>query len=210
MKTISTTQDPISALMGAVTFGQSVTIDPDGKSHYRDENTPEARAGFETKFREQMTKAEADPVLNAYADGATEGEWHLSQGTVNHIINEAHLAGVERAVQVLRTADRIEAAWAEYGIDLEVDLSSMTLDGSEAYNTGIPITEAGYTAIIIVELWQLGYAGTLRGCAERRNAFATNLANRIHPMVVVEANREANEASGRNIRFAEPFSDFIE
>lgn len=33
MKTTSTRQDRITALMGAVTFGQSVTIDPDGKSH---------------------------------------------------------------------------------------------------------------------------------------------------------------------------------
>ena len=204
----STAQDLISALMSAVTFGPSVTVDSHGNASYCDENTPEARAKFETRFREQMTNAEADPVIEAYSDGATEGEWHLSQSAVNHIIDEAHLAGVERAVQVLRTADRIEAAWAEFGVELEVDLSALSLDGSEAYATGIPITEAGYTAIIIVELWELGYAGTLRGCAERRNAFAANLANGIHPIAVVEANREANEASGRNIRFAEPLSDF--
>ena len=208
MNTTSTALDLISALMGAVTFGQSVTIDPDGNAHHRDENIPEARAKFDTKFREQMTRAEANPVLEAYANGATEGEWHLSQSAVNHIIDEAHLAGLERAVLVPRTADRIEAPWAEDGVELEVDLSAPSLDGSEAYDTGIPITEAGYTAIIIVELWQLGYAGTLRGCAERKNAFAAKLANGIQPISVVEATREANEASGRNIRFAEPFSDF--
>jgi hypothetical protein len=60
----------------------------------------------------------------------------------------------------------------------------------------------------MVELWQLGYAGTLRGCAERRNSFAAKLANGIHPITVVEANREANEASGPNIRFPEPLRDF--
>ncbi|MEC5148810.1 hypothetical protein [Cryobacterium sp. GrIS_2_6] len=209
MNKTSITQDSISKLMSAVTFGQSITIDPDGHTHYRDENTPQARADFEANTRERMARTEAEPVLEAYSAGLIEGQWNLSQRAVNHLIGEAHLAGVERAVLVLRTADRIEAAWAEYGIELQVDLSALSLDGSEAYNTGIPMTEAGYTAIIIVELWQLGYAGTLRGCAERRNQFATNLANGIHPIAVVEANREANEASGRNIRFAEPFSDFI-
>ena len=54
MNTTSHPQDLISALMSAVTFGTSVTIDPDGEAHYDDENTPEARAKFERELRDQM------------------------------------------------------------------------------------------------------------------------------------------------------------
>jgi hypothetical protein len=208
MNTTSNPQDRIiTALMGAVTFGQSVTIDPDGSAHYRDENTPEARAEFEREARERMSRAEADRVLEAYSDGATEGEWHLSQGTVNHIIGEAHLGGVESAVQVLRTADRIEAAWAQYGIELEVDLSHQP-EGRVI--GGLPLTEAIYTALIVVELWRHGYAGTLRGCAELRNTFATNIARGVDPFVAVEAQLVANEASPhiRNTRSTVPRDDF--
>jgi hypothetical protein len=198
----------VEALMAAVSYGG--TIDITGTSRLVESGEVAHRRATQ-QFRETLETSRVEDVLAAYSDGATEGEWTLSQGAVNQIINESNLAGVESAVRLMRTADRIANAWTEYGITTDVDISHIALDGSKIVG-GMPWSESMHAALIAVEMQKNGYSTTLHTCAQQRTLFAESLAQGDDPFDFLEAcyrELEGN-AVARSTRSPEPVDDFLD